>query len=250
MNTMTLTALYDMRAEADRAATRLVSEAGVARSDVGVIAHETGSAASSGSADTGFLESLKSLFVPDDDRAGYSEAIRRGGLLLTAQVEQASADRAMGILEEHGAVDLDDLQQAWRAEGWSGEHAPSAAQTLPDGTVITTGPAAPRATAAAMPVADGTREASASRVDTTGGEEQLRVGKRLAQNGRVRVRSYVVETPVEEQVTLRDEHVSVERRKVDRAPTAADDVLFWGAHHRSDGIRRGGRRVHNRACHR
>jgi uncharacterized protein (TIGR02271 family) len=84
-----------------------------------------------------------------------------------------------------------------------------------------------------MPVAGGTREASASRARTTGGEEriplgeeQLRVGKRLAQSGRVRVRSYVVEMPVEEQVTLCDEHVSVERREVDRAPTAADEVLF------------------------
>jgi stress response protein YsnF len=35
-----------------------------------------------------------------------------------------------------------------------------------------------------------------------------------------------VETPVEEQVTLRDEHVSVERRTVDRAPTPADEALF------------------------
>jgi hypothetical protein len=32
----------------------------------------------------------------------------------------------------------------------------------------------------------------------------------------VRVRSHVVEKPVSEQVTLRDEHVSVQRRPVDR----------------------------------
>jgi uncharacterized protein (TIGR02271 family) len=47
-------------------------------------------------------------------------------------------------------------------------------------------------------------------------EEQLRVGKRLVNRGRVRVRTYVVETPVEETVTLRDESVSVERRPVTR----------------------------------
>ena len=47
-------------------------------------------------------------------------------------------------------------------------------------------------------------------------EEQLRVGKRQVAGGRVRVRSYVVETPVQEQVTLRDETVRVERRPVDR----------------------------------
>jgi uncharacterized protein (TIGR02271 family) len=76
-------------------------------------------------------------------------------------------------------------------------------------------------------------EAGSPAAGTTGGEErirlaeeQLRIGKRVDQGGRVRVRSYVVETPVEEQVTLRDEHVSVQRRTVDRAPTAADEVLF------------------------
>jgi uncharacterized protein (TIGR02271 family) len=48
-------------------------------------------------------------------------------------------------------------------------------------------------------------------------EERLRVGKRDVSHGRVRVRSYVVETPVEEQVTLREERVAVERRPADRA---------------------------------
>jgi uncharacterized protein (TIGR02271 family) len=53
-------------------------------------------------------------------------------------------------------------------------------------------------------------------------EERLNVGKREVGGGRVRVRSYVVEQPVEEQVNLRDEHVNVERRPVDRALTGAD----------------------------
>ncbi len=48
-------------------------------------------------------------------------------------------------------------------------------------------------------------------------EERLQVGKRDVSHGRVRIRSYVVETPVEEQVTLREERVAVERRPVDRA---------------------------------
>jgi uncharacterized protein (TIGR02271 family) len=57
-------------------------------------------------------------------------------------------------------------------------------------------------------------------------EERLRVGKRDVERGRVRVRSYIVETPVEEQVTLRSEHVELERRPVDRELTAADTELF------------------------
>jgi uncharacterized protein (TIGR02271 family) len=53
-------------------------------------------------------------------------------------------------------------------------------------------------------------------------EEQIDIGKRAVERGGVRVRTYVRETPVEEQVTLREEHVRVERRPADRA---ADDLL-------------------------
>ena len=57
-------------------------------------------------------------------------------------------------------------------------------------------------------------------------EERLRVGKRETTHGRVRIRSYVVETPVQEQVTLREERVHVERRPVDRPVGAADNAQF------------------------
>jgi uncharacterized protein (TIGR02271 family) len=54
-------------------------------------------------------------------------------------------------------------------------------------------------------------------------EENLEVGKRQVGGGRVRVRSYVVETPVEQQVQLRRERVDIERRPVDRAVSSGDD---------------------------
>ena len=41
----------------------------------------------------------------------------------------------------------------------------------------------------------------------------------------MRVRSYVVETPVQEQVSLRQERVSIERRPVDRAAGAGDNLF-------------------------
>ena len=44
-------------------------------------------------------------------------------------------------------------------------------------------------------------------------------------HGRVRVRSYVVETPVTEDVHLREENVRIERRPVDR-PLRGDDRVF------------------------
>jgi len=56
-------------------------------------------------------------------------------------------------------------------------------------------------------------------------EESLSVGKRDVNLGRVRVRSYVREVPAEAQVNLREEHVNIERRPVDR-PAEAGDELF------------------------
>ena len=45
-------------------------------------------------------------------------------------------------------------------------------------------------------------------------EESLAVGKRAVNTGTTRIRRYVIETPVEEQVTLHSERVVVERRPV------------------------------------
>jgi uncharacterized protein (TIGR02271 family) len=57
-------------------------------------------------------------------------------------------------------------------------------------------------------------------------EERLQVGKREVGRGSVRVRSYIVETPVEEQVILHQEHVEVERRTVDRPLVDAAQASF------------------------
>jgi uncharacterized protein (TIGR02271 family) len=43
-------------------------------------------------------------------------------------------------------------------------------------------------------------------------EEQLTVGKRLVNRGTTHIRRFVVETPVEENVTLHSERVSIDRR--------------------------------------
>jgi len=50
-------------------------------------------------------------------------------------------------------------------------------------------------------------------------EEDLKIGKREVGGGRVRVRTYVTERPVEEDVNLHSERVTIERRPVDRDVT-------------------------------
>ncbi|MDQ3255198.1 MAG: YsnF/AvaK domain-containing protein [Acidobacteriota bacterium] len=57
-------------------------------------------------------------------------------------------------------------------------------------------------------------------------EEQLQVGKRQVERGGVRIYSHVTERPVEAEVRLREEHVHVERRPVDRSVSDADMAAF------------------------
>lgn len=57
-------------------------------------------------------------------------------------------------------------------------------------------------------------------------EEQLNVGKREVESGGVRVRTEQQEIPVQEQVTLREEHVHVERTPVNRAVSQGDLEAF------------------------
>ncbi|WP_305822181.1 YsnF/AvaK domain-containing protein [Massilia brevitalea] len=57
-------------------------------------------------------------------------------------------------------------------------------------------------------------------------QEQLKVGKREVQRGGVRVFSRVVETPVNESIGLREEHVNVQRRSVDEPISTTDAAAF------------------------
>ena len=60
-------------------------------------------------------------------------------------------------------------------------------------------------------------------------EEELRVGKREVEKGGVRITNRVTETPVEEEVRLREEHINVERRPVNRPVSDADNAFQVGA---------------------
>ncbi|GGG14579.1 DUF2382 domain-containing protein [Pontibacter amylolyticus] len=53
-------------------------------------------------------------------------------------------------------------------------------------------------------------------------KEDLEVGKREVETGATNIRTRIVERPVEEHIKLREEHVDVERRPVNRPATEAD----------------------------
>ena len=82
MATRTITAMFDSRAEAEQAVQALVSEVGLNRSTVRMDpeAGAAGGTATTGTAseDKGFFESLKDLFLPDEDRYEEGSKIPAG----------------------------------------------------------------------------------------------------------------------------------------------------------------------------
>ncbi len=123
-------------------------------------------------------------------------------------ISAAHYDMALDVLDDEGTVDLNEGEASWRAEGWGGYEAnPYGSVDIALGTTAGLAADAPRATDQdSIPVV----------------EEQISIGKRDTSHGRVRVRAYTVEEPVNETVELRDERVELERRPVDRAATGAD----------------------------
>jgi uncharacterized protein (TIGR02271 family) len=209
--------VFDDYATAQRAARELATE-GVPQENVRINSNMRtegagyGGAEGSDSDHGGVVGWFKSLFGTDDssgdsaDRDHYAEAVRRGSAVLTVNVPESQAETAVRILNQYGAVDIDRRANAWRGQGYTGYDAN----------------AQPYSSEEAV------QERDRYRADDTGTavpviEEELQVGKRVVQRGGVRVYSRVVEQPVEEEIGLREEHVHVERRAVDRA--AREDEL-------------------------
>jgi uncharacterized protein (TIGR02271 family) len=213
-----ITAMFKNRADAEIAKADLESELQLPAGAVQLHAQDAAGATSTPTQDTGILAGLRNLFVPEDDRSAYASGIQRGGVLVSAEVDEAHIDRAYDILDRDGAIDLDEQQSEWsqNREAVAGTTTAAAMTTSP-ATGGFDAPLTPAPTATAGRVGEEVIPVV---------EERLRVGKRDVERGRVRVRSYIVETPVEEQVTLRSEHVELERRPVDRELTAADAELF------------------------
>ena len=238
--TQTMTALYDSRGAAETARNELIA-LGITDGDISIRGTETDATSgtsATGTEDKGFWASLGDLFMPDDDRYTYSEGMRRGGYLLSVRVPDGLEDQAVDVMERSDPVDLDERSQTWRQEGWTGAGSGSATGTagytstsgLSETSTTSYASDAGASTAGTTGYADTTR--TAAYTDTTGTiaggttganegtidlvEEQLKVGKRETSGGRVRIRTYVTERPVEEQVNLQSERVTIERRPVDR----------------------------------
>jgi uncharacterized protein (TIGR02271 family) len=174
----------------------------------------------------GLIGALTSAGVPESHAEYYAEGVRRGGTLVTVSARDEDAEEVMRILNRHNPVDIEERAAQWRRTGSSttaGTATPVAGSTTRVGGETATfgGQTTVASTAAA---AGGSRTVQAGeQVAVPVVEEELRVGKREVETGGgVRVESRVEERPVEEQISLREEHVEVERRPVDRPATPGD----------------------------
>ena len=149
----------------------------------------------------GLIGALTHAGVPREEAGYYAEAVRRGGALVTVRAEDDMAERVADILQRNDAIDIQRQAETWRTSGWTGFD--ENAQPLNHEDIH-------RERGAVLPVV----------------EEQLRVGKREVERGGVRVYSRMTEQPVEQAVTLREEHAHVERRAVDRPATEQDLATF------------------------
>lgn len=233
----TLVAVFDNRSDAQKAVEDLVAS-GFARTaarlseDDSSLGGSTATAATA-SDDTSIGASIRHFFADvfgsERDIDLYSNAVNRGHFALTLQADSLpDVERAADIVERYGPVDIDEKSQEWGVGGYAGDamrsstgalnqSQPVARQSSQQGSVQGTqsGVSQQRAEVAA----DGTRAIPVI-------QEELAVGKREVQRGGVRIVQRMVETPVNETVGLREEHVNVERRPVDKPANPADLNAF------------------------
>jgi len=194
--------------------------------------------------ESGISRFFKNLFGDEDDDADkYTRVASRAQSIITVHAQSSDeAETIADILDDNGAVDVDEhasklgYSKTGSYAGTTGTGVSntdtsdysSLATDTTTGLAGVTGSTGYTGTTGTTGNLDTTE--SGLRNDLTSDEtkkipiieENIEVGKREVRTGGVRVRSRIVERPVEESVRLREERVSVERNTVDRPATSAD----------------------------
>lgn len=204
--------LFDDMSSAQRAVQALEAQ-GFARQfiDIRSAGQITTGAQHADDSGDGFWASIKHFFSgTSSEGQSWNEGGRgmnESDVLVTVHCDDRRAETAADILDAHGAQDID---QRMSGSGASGDAAPRGAT----------------ATGASVSSGDEIGAAGADERKIPVVEENLRVGKREGGAGGVRVRSRIIERPVEQEVTLREENVQVQRQPVDQPLGAAGEGAF------------------------
>jgi len=162
---------------------------------------------------------FKNLFGGDDndEASRYSHVANKVDCVVTVHAQSGEeARRASEILDEYGAVDVDERASQYGYSRNSGTMS----------NVVTNENSDTMSNVVANENSDTRSNVVANEIDSDDTlkviKEDVQVGKREVDTGGVRIRSRIVERPVEEQLRLREERVTVQRNPVDRPATAAD----------------------------
>lgn len=189
---------------------------------------------------------------PQSTRAAYPQGadaydrnLDAGHFVLSVTLmDDSRIHEAVTILDRHDPLDMDERTEE---SDDAGSSVVGTSRGIADGSEIAgasgvTGRQAPARTNPILedrtPAASGRAGVSAADDQPAAGlvagsdeevlpiaEEQLEVGKRVVDRGTRRVRRYVVETPVEREVTLHGERVTIERRR----PAGSSETGVAGA---------------------
>jgi hypothetical protein len=76
--------------------------------------------AGAGAVAGGLIGGLVDLGVSETDAEYYAEAVRRGAALVTVRTDSSRTDEAERIMQQHGAIDIEERVARWRRTGWKG----------------------------------------------------------------------------------------------------------------------------------
>jgi uncharacterized protein (TIGR02271 family) len=176
-------AVYDTEQNASAALTSLVS-AGYRTGDISVIRNE-GEAEKAGLHEPGIWKRLFGRDLEHDEATVLGRSFKEGSVIVVVRVPEAHAPSVMSLLDRHKPVDVLDRAKAYGLAG---------------------------ANDAAAEVSTPVKSEDQEMLRLA--EEQINVGKRLIESGHTRVRRYVLEKPVDANITLHEEHVEVIRRAI------------------------------------
>ena len=204
MTDETIVAVYDTAAHAEAAVASLKT-AGVPADAISLHAGtgtmSTGASTGTGAPvrEEGFWASLFGG-APDHDTAVYDRSVAGGSTVVSVNAPEAHVARVLELLESHHPIDIDE-----RAASYGLTQTTTVSQ--PVAPVM---PVAAPVPATSATASMGTDDAANLQLS----EETLAVGKRVVNRGGTRIRRFVVETPVEESVSLHSEKVVLDRRPV------------------------------------
>jgi uncharacterized protein (TIGR02271 family) len=207
MNYEKIVTLYDTAGHAADAR-RSLEAAGFPASEISTLTSSGLGVSGDRLNEAGIWRRLFGRDIEQHEATVYGRVVGSGGAVLTVRVPESDVPKALGILNAHRAV---DVPQRAVQEG-----------LIPASAVPVSTASAPQpvVTTATQPIASTARVASfEDRTASTEevlrlAEEQLDIGKRLVREGTTRIRRFVVETPIEKQITLHEEHVKVVRRAI------------------------------------